>query len=133
MKRRIQSLLVAIFAAITLLSPVVVSAQYTGPFDEVCNDPGTGGSQSVVCRNRNNQQNPLLGPQGIFTRAITIIAWIIGLASVIVIVIAGLKYVTSAGDPKGVESAKNTIIYAAIGILIFIFAQAILYFVIRRL
>lgn len=126
-------LLIALSFFGLVLLPATASAQFTGPFDEVCEDAGTQGSQSVVCQNKDNTENPLVGKDSIFMRAVNIIAWIIGVASIIIIIIAGLKYVTSSGDPKGIESAKNTLIYAVIGLVIFLLAQGILLFVADRL
>ena len=51
--------------------------------------------------------------------------------SVIVIIVAGLKYVTSAGNPSAISSAKTTILYAVIGLVIAILAYAIVNFVLN--
>ncbi len=57
---------------------------------------------------------------------VNILSYIVGAASVIVIIIAGLRYITSGGDAAGVKGAKNTIMYALIGLAVAIFAQVIL-------
>jgi TRAP-type C4-dicarboxylate transport system permease small subunit len=55
--------------------------------------------------------------------------FIVGSISVIMIIIGGLRYVISNGDQKSVEGAKNTILYAVIGIIMAIAAFAIVTFV----
>ena len=50
----------------------------------------------------------------------------------IVIVVAGFKYVTSAGDASKIASAKNTLIYAIVGLIIVAMSQAIVRFVLQR-
>lgn len=125
--------LLSIFSTLLAIAPSQVQAQYRGPFTEVCENAGEGGGGTVVCQNQNNKKNPLIGKDGVLMSAINIIAWIIGVASVIIIIISGLKYITSAGDPKQIASAKDTLLYAIIGIIIFVFAQAILNFVVARL
>lgn len=50
---------------------------------------------------------------------------ILGGIAVLMIVIGGIKFATSAGDPAGVSSAKRTIIYAVIGLVVAIMASAI--------
>ena len=60
---------------------------------------------------------------------VNIILWIVGILSVIMLVWGGIKYTTSAGDTNKVTSAKNTIIYAVIGLVIAIMAYAIVNFV----
>lgn len=62
--------------------------------------------------------------------AINIISMVVGMVAIIMIVVGGLKYVTSQGDSSGVASAKNTIIYAVVGIIIVTLAQVIVRFVI---
>jgi hypothetical protein len=48
------------------------------------------------------------------------------------IIIGGFRYVVSGGDSAGVEGAKNTILYAVIGLVVALLAQAIVVFVISR-
>jgi len=64
---------------------------------------------------------------------INVLSIVVGAVSVIMIIIGGLKYVTSAGDSAGVQGAKNTILYAIVGLVIVIFAQTIVLFVIDRI
>ncbi|MBI2798402.1 hypothetical protein HYX70_03880 [Candidatus Saccharibacteria bacterium] len=54
---------------------------------------------------------------------------IIGAAAVIMIVIGGLKYVLSQGDENGLRSAKDTIIYAVVGLVVALLAFVIVNFV----
>ena len=65
--------------------------------------------------------------------AVNVILWIVGILSVIMLVWGGIKYTTSAGDSNKVTSAKNTIIYAVIGLIIAILAYAIVNFVIEKI
>jgi hypothetical protein len=58
--------------------------------------------------------------------------FIIGAISVIMIVIGGIKYTTSNGDSSAVTSAKNTILYAVIGLVIALMAYAIVNFVLGQ-
>lgn len=50
---------------------------------------------------------------------------LMGAAAVIVVIVGGIKYVISAGDPKRVSEAKETILYAVIGVVISLSAYAI--------
>jgi len=54
-----------------------------------------------------------------------------GIAAVIMIIVAGLRYVTSGGKEEGVKSAKNGILYAVIGLVIIALAQLIVHFVLQ--
>lgn len=60
---------------------------------------------------------------------VDILSTIVGIVAVIMIIIGGFKYITSAGDSNNVASAKNTIIYALVGLIIVALAQVIVRFV----
>lgn len=70
---------------------------------------------------------------GTIERVLSFVYAVAGAASVIAIIIGGLKFVTSSGDPQGVNSARNTIIYAVIGLVVVIFASLITTFVLGQL
>lgn len=67
---------------------------------------------------------------GIIRIVTNVLLFIIGAVAVIMMIIGGLKYVTANGDSNAITSAKNTILYAAIGIGVAIAAYAIVGFVI---
>jgi len=61
------------------------------------------------------------------------IVWgITGAVSVLIIVLAGFRYVTSQGDPSKTAQAKDTILYASIGLAVTILAFSIVTFVVNR-
>ena len=62
-----------------------------------------------------------------------VLLFIIGAISVIMLIFGGIKYTTSNGDQGAVTSAKNTITYAVVGLVVAIFAYAIVDFVIKGL
>lgn len=57
---------------------------------------------------------------------------IAGMAAVITIIIGGIRYATSAGDSSGIQSAKNTVQYAVVGLVVILAAAAITDFVIKN-
>lgn len=58
---------------------------------------------------------------------------IIGAVAVIMLIIGGFRYVVSAGDSSALESAKNTIIYAIVGIVVAFMAYAAVRFIVTQL
>lgn len=87
-------------------------------------DNTTGGSNSVGL-----DLSSLPNPAGVANGAViptvlTVIFTVIGAVSFMIIVIAGLKYVLSQGEPQATTVAKNAIIYALIGLVIAIAAQS---------
>lgn len=63
---------------------------------------------------------------------VNLISVIVGIAAVIMIIIAGFKYITSGGDSNKVASAKSTLIYAIVGLVIVSLAQFIVHFVLTK-
>lgn len=63
---------------------------------------------------------------------INIFSIVVGVVAVIMIIIGGLKYITSSGDSNNVTSAKNTILYAIIGLVVVALAQFIVKFVLSK-
>ena len=75
----------------------------------------------------------LVGPNGVFTQITNTILYIVGIISVIMLIWGGLRYILSGGDSKKVTDAKNTILYAIIGLIISILAFAIVNFVLNAI
>ena len=67
---------------------------------------------------------------GVINSVTNTILYILGFISVIMLIIGGVKYTLSAGDAKAVTDAKNTILYALIGLVIAILSYAIVNFVV---
>jgi len=67
---------------------------------------------------------------GVFKTITNVMLFIIGAISVIMLIIGGLRYVVSGGDSSAVQNAKNTILYAIVGIVVAILAYAVVNFVI---
>ena len=63
---------------------------------------------------------------------VNILSIAIGVAAVIMVMIGGFRYITAGGDANSVSSAKNTIIYAVIGLVIVAMAQFIVQFVLSK-
>lgn len=66
----------------------------------------------------------------IFRTITNVLLFIIGAISVIMLIIGGIRYTTSNGDQQAVQNAKNTILYAIVGLVIAILAFAAINFVI---
>ena len=68
----------------------------------------------------------------LITDIINIFSLVVGVIAVIMIIIGGLKYIMSSGDSNNITSAKNTILYAIIGLVIVAMSQFIVRFVLTR-
>lgn len=72
----------------------------------------------------------LFGNSGVFSQISNVLLFIVGAIAVIMIVIGGLRYVISGGDSSQVQAAKNTILYALVGVIVAILAYAAVNFVV---
>lgn len=68
----------------------------------------------------------------IITLVINVFSVVVGVIAVIMIIVGGLKYITSGGDSGNITSAKNTILYAIVGLVIVALSQIIVKFVLSK-
>src|SRR3990167_9750565 len=106
--------------AVDVLSPICQQQ----PNADVCKDNQANASDT---------DNPLFGPNGIITKVMQIMVAIVGIFAVITLMISGVKFITSGGDADGAASARRGGLYAMIGLLIAMLAQAIVSFVLGKL
>lgn len=98
------------------------------PLGPVCSATG---AQSSLCGGSNqNGTNPIFA---LMTILIQILTFIVGLAAVITIIIAGLRMITSSGDPNTVATARRAILYAVVGLAIAALSQTVIIFVLSKL
>lgn len=64
---------------------------------------------------------------------INVFSIVVGIVAVIMILIGGFRFLTSGGDSGKVTSARNTILYAIVGLIVVAFAQLIVKFVLSSL
>lgn len=70
------------------------------------------------------------GEGGIFRTVTNVLLFLIGAISVIMLIVGGIRYVVSGGDSSAVQGAKNTILYAIVGVVVAILSYAVVNFVI---
>jgi hypothetical protein len=83
------------------------------------------GVNSEVCRGGGK----LFGAGSVWNRILNTITFVAGAVAVLMIIIGGLRYTLSSGDQSSVTSAKNTIIYSVVGLILALMGNAIVNFV----
>ena len=73
------------------------------------------------------------GDKGLIKTVVNVLLWAVGILSVIMIIFSGFRYITSAGDASKTKSARSTLIYSVVGLIVAIMAWAIVNMVINRL
>jgi hypothetical protein len=124
MIRRLSLMLASILMGVSLLVPAAVAtaaATQTDAKNKVCE--GIGG-----CSNTAGEKSV----SDILALVVNVLSTIVAVAAVLVIVFAGFRYVIAMGDSSKISSAKDTIMYAIIGLIVAGLAQVIVRFVLSR-
>jgi type IV secretory pathway VirB2 component (pilin) len=141
MIQKIKNRLIILASLLALATPALVPvAAHAAPYGSdnlqnslcqgtVLNVNETNGSGTGPC---DDAKGGTSGLNGLLQKVVNIISGIVGVIAVIMIIWGGFKYITSGGDSNNVSGAKNTIIYAIIGLVIVALAQLIVHFVISQ-
>lgn len=136
MKKYFAPLLLTLAALLCFATPAMVGAQSASfdPFKKVCDGSTT---DSSVCKDNEdakaNPFNPISGKDGILFTAVRILSSLVGVISVIMILFGSIKYITAGGEANSVASAKRTIVYALVGVLVAALAQGLVIFIVNSL
>lgn len=130
-----KKMIVTLALALGLLTPALAiapSAVYADAFSssnaksQACSGI-TGNEASGNCVTSGKSINDII------RTIVNFLSALIGVVAVIMIMVAGLKYITASGDSSKVQSAKNTLTYAIVGIVIVALAQGISQFVLKQI
>lgn len=122
---------------LTTLAATPVAAGVDCSLEKNKNVPTCAAQKGV---NSTGTQNNSCGSSGTDTCGLTdviktvinVLLFIIGSLSVIMIIVGGIRYVVSNGDSSQITNAKNTIMYAVVGLIIALLAYAIVNFVVTQ-
>ena len=112
-----QLALISLFGVATIVAQPVAAGSPASQIQQGVNKAG-GENQTTLGQQIQNVINVLL--------------FIIGAVSVIMIILGGIRYVLSNGDSSQITAAKNTILYAVIGLIVALLAYAIVNFVVTQ-
>ena len=103
-------------------------------YNNVCNN---NAASSAVCSSNpssssstQSNTNPISVQIG---NIVKIIVEVAGIVAVVIIIISGIKYAVSAGDANKVNSAKNTLLYAIVGLIVIVATYTIVGYVVNHL
>jgi hypothetical protein len=106
--------------------PLTVSPAYADAKGDICNGIGAAAGGN----NCSGASGPNLTT--VIAAVINVLSIIVGIAAVIMIMLGGFRYITSGGDSGKIAGAKDTIIYALVGLVVVAFAQAIVKLVLHK-
>lgn len=131
MIQKLKALILTVFSLLVVAAPVPVLAQtQANPQDQLCSGAVNlkidGGSTCSAATGGTSSLNDIIA------KVINIFSVIVGIIAVIMIIVGGFFYITSGGKQESVQKAKNTILYAIIGLVIVALAQVIVKFVLQK-
>ncbi|HET7827358.1 MAG TPA: pilin [Candidatus Saccharimonadales bacterium] len=134
LKNKLLLLAAVLMFAIPLSAPALADCSSAGSGGSDCIQGGLcSGAQSLSVTPGTSQcTEQQAGLQGTVTTVVNILSVVVGIVAVIMIIVAGFRYVTSGGKQESVTGAKNTILYAVIGLVVVALAQVIVRFVLTR-
>ncbi|MEJ0072789.1 MAG: TrbC/VirB2 family protein [Candidatus Saccharibacteria bacterium] len=130
MKRALQAMSMLAFMLVLITGFMHVTAgadPCQDPTDPLACACTAGANSSAACNT--SDADPV---NGTLKKVSLIIATIAGIAAVIIIIIAGLQFITSGGDAQKVAGARNAILGSVIGIVIIVSAESIILFVVSK-
>ncbi len=136
MIQKIKNYSLALITLLTLAAPVVAIPATTYACNSIANSVGNGATTagnntaSSGCNFGTTANNSTISSIG--RNIVDIFSLIVGIVSIIMLIYGGFRYITSGGESGRVGNAKNTIIYAIIGLVIVAVAQVIVTFVLTQ-
>ena len=104
-------------------SPDIKNGLCNGANLQFTENPGSNCTNSNATQTINN----------IIHTIINLLSAVVGIVAVVMIIVGGLRYITSGGNDASVTSAKNTILYAVIGLIIVALAQVLVRFTLNKI
>ena len=131
------SLLISVAFMFSFVAPLAHAGLFDGAKNDACGavgatkPVGTGSTKAEVC-DEDKLQKGATSLSTTLNNIIDVISILVGIAAVIMLIISGFRYITSGGDSGKVGEAKQTIIYAIVGLIIVALAQFIVKFVLEK-
>lgn len=125
--KRFKNILIGGVLAFAMLTPALLAANVSA---QVSEESKNAACQGLAAGSAGCNDTAGSGVDSLVNTAVDILSWIVGVAAVIMIVFAGFKFITAAGDSSKIASARSTLIYAVIGIAVVVTAQVLVGFVV---
>lgn len=126
--RLITGSLVTVVAMMGLISTVSITTAGTA-YANTNADKVQSGVTDIGGGDAGNKASDLTA---VINNVINLLLFIIGVIAVIMIIVGGIRYTTSAGDQAQVTGAKNTILYAIVGLVVAVMSYALVNFVLTK-
>jgi hypothetical protein len=134
MLKRIKSFIIIAVATLGLgAAPVAILplATASAACDSIQSSINSGLNQATAGTNACGATTTNTGLTNLAKKVVNIFSIVVGVVAVIMIIYGGFRYITSGGDTGNVGNAKNTLIFAVVGLIIVALAQFIVHYVLN--
>lgn len=126
LRRKLALLTVALAAVAALvMAPAPAHALFENSKEAACGGIQLSDSPQG-CTNQDQKVNSII------STGISLLSFAIGVVAIIMIIVAGIKFVTAQGDSSSIASARTTVLYAIVGLVVAAMAQALVRFVLLK-
>jgi hypothetical protein len=133
--RKLKTIIYATLASLSLLFPIAVPVAVNAQEIDKNLQCGANLQFSVPengCEVDSSGNTAAERIDEIVSQIINILSLAVGVVAVVMIIVGGFRYITSGGDSGNVTGAKNTILYAVVGLVVVALAQVIVRFVVDK-
>lgn len=134
MIKKLKNIFITVLATLSLAAPLALPAVAHAATNDLQNSLGCGTNLNVTssggdCAPDANAESTV---NDTVKLALNLFSAIVGIISVVMIIVGGIRYITSGGDSGKVSAAQNTVLYAVIGLVVVALAQIIVQFVLKK-
>lgn len=134
---KLKRIILGFVATLGFLAPVLMPVSAKGAESQIDENLQCGANLQFVvpeggCETDSAGNTAAERIDQIVSQVINILSLAVGVVAVVMIIVGGLRYITSGGDSGNVTGAKNTILYAVVGLIVVALAQVIVRFVVDR-
>jgi O-antigen/teichoic acid export membrane protein len=115
-----RSKLVVMICALALVVGVLVLPVLPVGAVDVISDTCVQSPDSAICKGKDEKVQPVL------KTVVDTLLFVVGIIAIVMIIVGAIRYTLSAGEAKKIEDAKNTILYAVIGLVVAFSAYAMI-------
>jgi len=134
LKKLLISLAVAFGLLFAQAAPMVAAQDVTQSIQNgLCSGSDLEISENPDARSCANNNDGVARVNHILKHIVNLLSAVVGVVAVIMIIFGGFRYITSGGNDTSVTGAKNTILYAIIGLIVVALAQVIVRFVLDKI
>jgi len=118
-----------------VIPKTIYAADAVNVINDVCKNPSA--ANASIClddqTDTSESNSPIFGPRGMVTIGLQILNIVAGVVVVFVIVISGVRFMSSQGDSNSVSQARNALLYGVFGLVIVLASQIIITFILRKI